>query len=1065
MWIGDKTQMNQNRFASELLRAMLFCALTVLPCGAQTEEATISGRVTDTTSAVVRGATVQLLSADNGTVQKTSTNGDGIYVFPAVRPGVYHISVRKEGFRELNLVALTANVQAHIEQNFQLRVGAVSESITITADAAQLVNTEDATVSTVVGSNLVQNLPLNGRSIQTLLMLTPGVQFTEGGTTSSQGQFSVNGQRTDANYFTVDGVAANLGTDLAGNGLPEAAAGSVAGWNALGGTNGLVSVDAIQEFRVQTSTYSAEFGRTPGAQVGIVTRSGANAWHGSAFEYLRNDLLDASDWFNGYTNHPPLPKPEERSNDFGGVLGGPIIKDHSFFFFSYEGLRLRQPVTLMGVVPDATARTTAPADLQPLLNAFPNPNGAELTDNLASFTAAVSNPATLNSYSLRVDQSIGSKSRLFVRYAYSPSSTSSAGSQGSAAFSPNSISESSVTTHTFTAGLDQTISNKIANELRVNYSNLKSFGNQHLSSLGGAVPLSTTELSQIFPSGVDPSTAQLDFSIGDGSTYFSGPSGVSEQRQVNLTDNVSVVKGPHLLKFGVDFRYLAPFKGVTPYFLFLFFNGMNGAGGVLTGQTAGTDVSQGYGVSTRSKNLSLYAEDRWKATDRLTFTYGLRWELNPAPYGANLANDPLVVQGLNNPATLNVAPRGTPFYSTTYRNFAPRFAAAYSLRAGARWQTVVRGGIGTFYDIGSGSLGTYVAGYPFSATNFYPNANYPLTAQQLAPPTVNLSGPVGLIFVADPNLALPRTYQWNAAVEQSLGQSQTLSVTYLGTLGRQLLRTYNLYPPSANFTGAVDVTANSGFSDYQALQIKFQRQVAHGVQVLASYAYAHSIDNASNDVSGYAPRSLGPPSIDRGNSDFDVRHSMSGALTYDLPQPGHGAMRAILGGWSVQDLIFARSAFPVDLQPFNDYYFIGPYPYVARPNVVPGVPFYLYSNQYPGGKVFNPAAFTDATPGTEGDLGRNTLRGFGCWQDNFALHRQFALTEKLNLQFRVEAFNILNHPNFADPSGGWPISFPEFGISTSSLAGSLGAAGGGGLNPLYQIGGPRSWQFGLKLQF
>jgi len=211
---------------------------------------------------------------------------------------------------------------------------------------------------------------------------------------------------------------------------------------------------------------------------------------------------------------------------------------------------------------------------------------------------------------------------------------------------------------------------------------------------------------------------------------------------------------------------------------------------------------------------------------------------------------------------------------------------------------------------------------------------------------------------------------------------------------------------------------------------------------------------------------LGTPSIDRANAAMDVRHSLSGALTYSIPiPPGRGILHALGANWSVADLLVFRTAFPVDLGSFFDSYQVGPYPFTARPNVVPGQPFYLYGNQYPGGKAFNPAAFTDPPVGTEGDLGRNTLRGFGAWQNNFAIHRVFKLSEKLHLQFRAEAFNIFNHPNFADPYGFWPYTFPEFGISQSSLANGLGSFIGGGLNPIYQIGAPRSWQFGLKLEF
>ena len=1034
-----------------------------LSISAQSTAATLSGTITDQQGALVPDVAVTITNEDTGASVATKTNRAGIYSVPGLDPGRYQVLVKREGFKQIALRDLTLNVQDVVSRNFTLDVGGTSETIQVNGSQMNI-NTTDGTVSTVVDRNFIENIPLNGRSLQTLIMLTPGVVFPEPSSFNSQGQFSVNGMRTDSNYFAVDGVAANLGTDEVGNSLSDAAAGSMPGFNATGGTNGLVSVDAIQEFRIQTSSFAPEFGRTPGAQVAIETRSGANSWHGTAFDYLRNDVFDANDWF---ADQAGLPKGKERQNDFGGVFSGPIAKSHTFFFFSYEGLRLLQPEVLQGAVPDATARAEAPAALQPFLSAYPLPNAPELTDNLAGYNVTISNPTTMNSYSIRVDQSIGSKLRLFGRYAFSPSSASSAGSPGSIASTPNNTNQVSITTHTLTLGLDETITNRIMNELRANYSNLKSAGSAGLSTLGGAVPPSSAVLSQVYPPGIDPKTAEITFALLDGSSYFYGSNGVSEQRQANVVDNLSVVKGSHALKFGGDVRWLAPFQHSVPYFMYVYFNGINGPGGVLSGQTLETDVEAFSGVSVRAKNFSVYAQDTWKVSPRLTLTYGLRWDVNPAPQGNNLASDPLVATGLNDPATMSLAPRGTPFFATTWGNIAPRFGAAFQLRGRPGRETILRGGIGKFYSVGSGTLGSYSLGYPFQAFNSFPSANFPLTPQQAAPPTVDLSGPAGPIVVAEPNLSLPRIYQWNVAVEQALGRNQALTMTYLGSAGRDLLRNYDLDAPDPNFGSLVSVTTNQGASNYQALQVQFQRQASHGLQVLASYSYSHSIDNASDSYSAYSPVALGSPNIDRGNSAFDVRHSGSGALIYELPAPPtqNKVLHHLFAQWSVEDLVIARTAFPVDLTPYTDTGFIGPYEYGARPNIVPGVPFYLYGNQYPGGKAFNPAAFTDPAPGTEGDLGRNTLRGFGLWQDNFALHRQFNITERVSVQFRAESFNLLNHPAFADPYGSEPIQSPFFGISTGSLANGQSNGAGNGLNSLYQTGAPRSWQFGLKLSF
>jgi hypothetical protein len=321
------------------------------------------------------------------------------------------------------------------------------------------------------------------------------------------------------------------------------------------------------------------------------------------------------------------------------------------------------------------------------------------------------------------------------------------------------------------------------------------------------------------------------------------------------------------------------------------------------------------------------------------------------------------------------------------------------------------------------------------------------------------------MIVADRNLKLPRTYEWNAAVEQSLGKSQTLSLTYVGAVGRRLLRVTDLVNPNSNFQ-FVAVSDNSATSDYHALQIKFQRRLSQRLQALASYTFSHSIDTASTDAfANYlnTPSLVANPNVDRGNSDFDVRHSFTAGVTYALPTPEWNKFaKATLGGWSADAFVLARSAPPVDV--VGAINFAAEIALASRPNVVPGQPFELFGSQYPGGKIFNKNAFTPAPVGEQGDFGRNVLRGFGATQADVAFQREFRFTEQLNLRFRAEFFNIFNHPNFGPPNNNLTTSL--FGRSTQTLASSLGSGGAnGGFNPLYQIGGPRSVQLALKLAF
>ena len=525
---------------------------------------------------------------------------------------------------------------------------------------------------------------------------------------------------------------------------------------------------------MQTSSFAPEFGRTPGGQISIVTRSGTNSFHGTLFEYFRNNVLDADDWF---VNYDHLPKPEERQNDFGGVFGGPIFKDKTFFFFSYEGLRLRQPSTQETVVPDSPSRQQAPAALQPYLNAFPVANGIELGAGLAQFNASYSNPSSLNAYSIRVDHVVNSKISLFGRYNYSPSSFSQRGPLA-APFTVLSETEPiSSSVQTLTLGLAELIRPEISNELRANYSNQRVSERYAMDNFGGAVPLSD---SLSFPSPYTSANAAFQFDLTGAGLYGQGKLATDEQRQVNVIDNLSVTKGSHQMKFGVDYRWLSPFSTPFQYRQFAEFSGVtcpappaSCSGYVFAGTAAFAEASAYQSDALLSRNFSLYGQDTWKITPRLTLTYGLRWDINPPLKGKNLANDPFTVTGLNDPATIALAPRGTPLYQTTYGNVAPRVGVAYQLAGAANWTSVLRGGFGIFYDLGSGSLGGVSSYFPYSANNFFFNAPFPLSPQNAAPPALTDNPPVATILVAEPNLKLPRTYEWNVALEQSLGSSQT----------------------------------------------------------------------------------------------------------------------------------------------------------------------------------------------------------------------------------------------------------------------------------------------------
>ena len=1038
------------------LAVFVFAGLTSVVRG-QSTSASLTGRVTDPSKALVADAKIAAISSGTNLRYEATTNISGEYALANLPPSAYRIEVEKTGFKKVVKPDVILYVQDALEIDFEMTFGAVTETITVQA-GTPLVNTESATVSTVVDRGFAENLPLNGRSFQSLILLTPGTVATAT-SFQDQGQFSVNGQRTDANYFTVDGVSANFGV-TGQSAMVQSASGSLPALSAGGGTNSVVSVDAMQEFRIQTSSFAPEFGRTPGGQISIVTRSGTNAFHGALFDYFRNDKLDARSWLVNYSG---LAKPAERQNDFGGVIGGPVVKNKTFFFFSYEGLRLRQPATQQTVVPNASSRQQAPPGTQPFLNAYPIANGPELGAGLAQFSASFSNPSSLDATSIRVDHVINSKLTLFGRYNYSPSNSRQRGAPlaSTVLLSMTQPLDSSV--QTGTVGVAMSITPGIGNETRANYSNQRIGTAFALDNFGGAVPLPD---SALYPAGLTAANAAFSFSIPGAAQLANGKQAIDEQRQINFVDNLSVAKSGHQLKFGVDYRWLAPFESPFSYRQFIAFSGLTAApGGALSGlaQTAATIAAEGDALLTW--NFSLYGQDTWKVTPRFTLTYGLRWDVNPPLKGKNAENDPFTVTSLD-PATIALAPRGTPLYDTTYGNVAPRVGIAWQPGGRPNWGTVLRAGFGIFYDLGQGSLGGASNYFPYVSTRILPGLTpFPLSPQNAMAPPITTNLPTGTtLLVADPHLKLPRSYQWNVALEQPIGSSQSLSVSYIGAIGRDLLREtqLNLNP---NFS-SVSYTSGTATSDYHALQLKFERRLSRGLQALASYTFSHSIDSASTDAfstRSNTPASLANPNIDRGNSNFDIRNSFTAGVTYYVPSPGsQKVVRTVLGGWSLDAFVLARSAPPVNV--VGTLFTAAGISLFPRPNVNSGVPLELFGSGYPGGKIFNKAAFSAAPTGQQGNFGRNVLRGFDASQADIGVQRQFRLTETVGLRFRAEFFNILNHPNFGNPTNS--MTSPLFGRSTQTLANSLGSGGAnGGFNPLYQIGGPRSIQLALKLQF
>lgn len=1021
------------------LVSLLFCCNAF----AQSTNASLTGAVDDPSKAVIPGVSIAAINTETGVTAKCLTNGSGQYVLPALTPGSYRIEVDKIGFKGIIESGLVLHVQDVVQINFHMALGSSSETVTVSADGVN-VNTTDAAVSTIIDRKFVDTMPLNGRSFQSLIALAPGVTAVPGATLNQTGEFSVNGQRANSNSYMVDGVSANTGMVNLGR------SGNTPGETALGTTQSLASVDALQEFRINTSTYSAEYGRYPGAQISLQTRSGTNTWHGTMFEYFRNVVLDAHNWFNDASH---LSRTPEKQNDFGGVLGGPVLiphvydgKDKTFFFFSYEGLRLQVPqAALTTDVPDTAMRQNAPAALRPILNAFPLQTGAEQGNGLALYTGSYSAPSSLDAYSIRLDHTFGPKLQIFGRYADTPSKSQTR-------FTPYdfaNVVNTTGLTRSVTIGASSLFSMNLINDFRLNYTNNTNAKYYSLDPFGGAQPLT---LAQAFPGIAVPTYYNFEAHLAFGTNpLFEMVDASDHQNQWNIVDSFSSTFRAHTLKYGIDYRRQQGTQGSNQ--LAVGFTYPSSAAVLANTSTYG--YAQTYGTTPpigTFTNFSAFAQDEWKVSNKLHASLGLRWDVNPPPTGNP---QPYTLNQITNLATSALAPQGTPLYHTDYLGFAPRVGLAYQLRQTPGHMTVVRAGFGVFYDVGDtlALLGVF-GGVGIGAFTEYVGAGFPLTPAQMAPPAGSTATPYNnLVEAPDPNLRLPYTLQYNASLQQQLGSNQSLTISYVASGGRKLLYDSNPVPANnPNFAKGVgpDLILNGASSSYNSLQVQFQRQVAHDLEAIASYTWSHSIDNLTSDANVYTY-------LLRGNSDYDVRHNFTGALSYEPTTHLEGISGAIVNHWGIDLRQTARSGLPVDIYAGYTYLTNGQMVY-QRPNYISSVPLYLSVAGTPGGRVVNLSAFPTSPTGI-GNEPRNFVRAFDAWQSDLAIRREFPIHDRLNLQFRAESFNIFNHPNFGTIQN-MTTAGSLFGKASNTLNTSLG-----GLNSLYQTGGPRSLQLALRLSF
>ena len=1094
-----------SRYLWMLLIIVILCGH---PIAAQVSTGTILGVVQDSSGAVIPGVSVTVKNLDTGITRSVTTDEGGRYTIPDLTLGNYEVEGQLAGFQTEARTGITLTVGREAVVNLALKVGQVSDKVTITEEAP-LVESTTAAMSSLVDERTIRDLPLNGRSWDNLALIQPGVVTVGSGQGSpafdfgTGARFNVNGSRAYANSFLLDGTDIN---DHA-NGTPGGAAGVNLG------------VDGVQEFKINTLVSPAEFGRSSGGTVSAVTRSGTNDLHGAAFGFLRNSAMDSLGYFDQVSHGGTGSVAPYRRGQFGAALGGPIQKDKTFFFGTYEGLRQGSGTTIGPEVPTALTRQgivpysafqgtdpnlfnchkgdtacAVPVDpaVRPFLDLFqaptPGTSNSDLGDGTGIFIAAPLQVTNENYFMNRVDHQINSKMNMFVRYSFDSDSNVIPNFSGSSIANEQDVARRQYSTIQFSNILRPNIVNSFRFAYNRTYQNfddvvvdpraqkLSFLAGEHFGTISfGAQGLSSSPLNFL---GVDNGAPRIYyynlFQYGDDLTY---------------------VKGPHSFKMGVDARRIQD----------NLISSSNGRGdytfqdipGFLANKPIRFDAPSPGSNAYRGDRQTLfgaYLQDDFKATPRLTLNLGLRYEFVTNPYEVNgkMAN----LLHLSDPAPTVLTDS---FFSIGKKEFQPRVGFAWGLNASGK--TVLRAGFGLYNDhIFPYSYGNFSTGYPpffttlsdlrDAATTAFTNPiSFPFD------PALSSGTPPPPQFGGFPTGTIKEPYKtsYNLSLQEQVMNNTVLEMAYIGSEAHRLQRNgeWNpIAPVNGIFPAAADVNAcrartvvvgcriNPNFAsltvarfdvnaNYNALQLSLKRKGASGLQYQVAYTYAKSIDEKSTLAGGESRQE--PNTVldfadvkrDRGRSSFDARHNFVPTVTYPLPfRFQQKALGLIAGGWTVNGIATFRTGEPFTASRIPNYSRNGDRWSPDRPNLNPG-----YSNDPTSGVTqgcagvaagqklgtpqlwYDPCAFSKPAAGTYGNVGRNTLTGPGFYNFDFSADKLFKPSDRVGVQLRAEIFNLLDQAHFYVP-GQNPFS---------------GSAGH--ITRLIASPGGRLIQFGAKVTF
>lgn len=1071
----------------------LWIACTILPAAAlaQQDQGLITGRVTDASGAVLPGATVTIEAIDTGVTSQSVTDGDGLYTRPGLTIGSYRVTAELTGFKRSFRERIMIHAQSRVRADFELELGNVTEEVAVVA-TAPLLETETSSLAHVIKEDEIRELPLGGRNFQRLAVLVAGV-LPAMGHRDQEGGFNSHGQWATQNNFILDGVDNNS---------------QVLGMEDRKAQVLIPSLDAVQEFQIQTSNYSAEFGRNAGAVMNVSIKSGGNTVRGTAYEFLRNDAFDARDAFD-YSDRDGDGRADPdvlRRHQLGFTIGGPVRANRTFYFGSIEALRVRSNGSALVTVPTMAERNGVfdaglvsvrdpitgrpfPGNVIPrarwdpaaarLMALWPEPNFAGPTRQ--NYVSPPRHEIDRTQIDVRVDHNFSDADKAFVRVSRMvvrddldgplPRPAVGAPDNERTLNDNKAISVAASETHIFNS--------RLVNEIRYGFSSLET--DKH--------PLVGDLVNEQFGFRVAPTEgvtglARLTFGGAFGYNVLGEGAFTPNYklaRTFQILDNLTWLAGRHTFKLGADIRWIESDIVGAPQNRGIFaFNGRFtgiSLGDFLLGMTSSRQYSTLQQGELRERDYMFYVQDDWKIAQRLTVNVGVRYELASPLFDTQNRMTTLDLAAF--PAIRVIAAGETgdswsdrALIDTDTNNWAPRLGLAYQPRE--RWTVRAAGGL--FYGTTHGGLGAssrLINNWPI-----YRAVTIPSTPQQSAG---QLADGLEADVLGDPtrmpanlnwnvwarDFQVPTIAQWNLSVQRQLADAVVLTASYVGSSSRHLPRSYNtnsayLGDPRTErqrrpnpTLGTVNFREPSAQANYHGLELTLDKRLSGGTQFSLAYTWSHSIDDATEQfgAEGGIIQDIRNLRGDRGNSGFDRRHRFAGSYVWELPfGTGHrwlrdrgGFLDALLGGWQLAGIVSAQSGRYFDVTVPDPASSLGVTSSVWRADLVGD---WRMSNPGPDGWLNREAFTVPQNPdGTYrfGNLGRNSLLGPGFFNIDASLMKNFRLRGGRRVQFRCEVFNATNHPSY-----GLPISnvlSRDFGIIRST------------------VGAPRQMQLGLKFIF